>query len=241
MHYAPVTEQYSFASQRIVDSEIQGQPTQTTILLRFLLSTSVTAEPDGLRAAMTIDSVLEAAGGGYLPGSAEQAVGTRFSAALARDGELREFAVDTGAESLLLDQIAGNVSQFFPRIPPEGLAPGSRWIDTTTTSRRAPGAEVTVDAVTSNEAGGWSGDAGARVLEVEWTRRYTFGGTGEQMGQAFTIDGAGTTVGRHRFGEDGRYVGSTSADSSSSTVTLTALGIEIPVTQAGTDTVSVRR
>ncbi len=74
-------------------------------------------------------------------------------------------------------------------------------------------------------------------MGVRWSTTYSLSGSGEQFGQPFTIEGAGQTRGRHLLEASGRYLGTVSTDSSVSTVTLTNLGIEVPVIQIARDTV----
>lgn len=231
---------YAVASHRVVDSDIQGQATRVTTVLRYTLTAELQRDSAGaLSAVLTVDSVQEASGPDFGPDAASRAAGARFTGIVGDDGALEDFAGGDG--SMLIDQVAFSLSRFLPKIPPGGLAPGDRWADTTTTTRPASGAVITVAGVTRYETGGWTQSGDARVLPVTWVRTYTVTGHGDQMGQPFTIEGTGQSTGEHRLTDSGRYAGSATADSSSSTVVLTQLGIEFPVIQVGADTVAVVR
>jgi hypothetical protein len=77
------------------------------------------------------------------------------------------------------------------------------------------------------------------VLPIEVTSNYTLTGTGQQMGQEFTLNGTGRRITKQSLSAQGKYLGATAQDSSTVTVSLTSMGMSFPSIQVRIDTVSV--
>jgi hypothetical protein len=59
------------------------------------------------------------------------------------------------------------------------------------------------------------------------------------MGQDFSLSGTGRRVTRQNLSAQGRYLGASSHDSSTVTVSLTSMGMSFPSVQIRNDTVAV--
>ena len=77
-------------------------------------------------------------------------------------------------------------------------------------------------------------------MRIESGATYNLAGSGQNGGQAFEVNGSGTTTGRSFIAEDGRFLGGESQDSTSLTISLPAQGLAIPVTQVLRSSVLVR-
>jgi hypothetical protein len=236
--FAPATASYLFATHRVVERDVQGQTRRDRILLRFRISAVITGVDSALAVSFVVDSVLAATAQNLLRREIAAASGATFTARLSETGHMEGF---TGGDtrSLLQQEIAARTASFFPTLPAGGLLPGLTWADTSEVERDQAGARLTVNAVTTYRSGDWGLESGEEVLPVEWDRVYRLGGTGEQFGQPFTLQGEGTASGRSLFGSDGRYLGSVSRDELVARLSIDALGIVTPMRQLQSDTVRI--
>lgn len=239
--FAAEPTQYRVASLRTYLTEALGQATTLNSRLRF--ATQVTVGGTGSERDITvlIDSVITSEGQMFLAGSRSQAAGTTVRGHLSHLGQLTDLTLDPIrlAQDPIVGQISTFFQQYFPRVPAGGVIPGAEWSDTTTVTRAQNGTDIVVEAITEFRAGYWSDTTRTAELEVEWTREYVVSGTGEQMGQAFTVAGAGRSEGQHRLRGDGVYLGSIVRDSSSSEINITSLGQVVPLIQTGIDSVTI--
>lgn len=215
----------------------------TTLNSRLEFTTRVTLSGSKGERVFTIlvDSVLNVEGQMFLAGSRNDVAGATLRGRVNSRGEMADMELDPIrlAEDPILGQISAAYRQYFPRLPTGRLVPGTEWSDTTTITRDQNGAEIVLEAVTAFHAGFWSDTTSGAELELDWIRSYTVSGSGEQMGQAFTVAGTGQSSGQHRFRADGFYLGSTMRDSSSSDIDVTSLGLTVPLTQTGIDSVVI--
>ncbi len=214
---------------------------QDGFVLLYHLTADITDADSTLLATFTIDTVLDATAQNILPKEIGSATGTRFSASLSRSGVLS--ALSGGdATSVLSGQLARQIEEFFPRVPEDGLRPGATWVDTTETKRQEAGAEIAVRAVTNYRSDDWQPNPeGLQVLRVHWDRSYELHGSGDQFGQAFTIEGTGTARGVSRLSGDGRLLGSTREDELDGRIVLVSIGETTQLRQTQADTIRVRR
>jgi hypothetical protein len=241
VRYLPGATRYRTVEHRHVEQVFQGQPIVTDLTTSLVLSSTLVRTDTGLSATIVVDSVAVTGRGGYAPTSVEAARGARFTAILGPGGAMTTFVGPEQSTDPLLQQLASAMQEFFPRLPPNGVRPGDQWIDTTEATNPAGGMVVTVRANNARKAIGWGQFAGLPALELTTQSDYVITGSGEQMGQALTLDGTGRRNARQFLSEDGRYLGGTAADTASIQVHLVASGITLPVTQQTVDTVTAVR
>ncbi len=192
------------------------------------------------RISLTVDSVPELGGAALTmaPGDKDRVRGTIFFGIVSPTGEIIGFQ---GGDTTitLVNTLADGLASFLPRLPEGGASADDTWSDTTESTSSAGGIDVRVRSISGHEAVGWTERAGERALHFMTVVNYTFSGSGTQMGQEFILEGSGVRYENHYLGLGGRYLGTTSADSSSSTALVTAIGISIPIRQTQTDTVRV--
>jgi hypothetical protein len=222
----------------LIDQEIQGQLQRSETSVRYRLTVDLLPADTGLSATFTIDTVLRGHGPSVAAEDLAHAVGRTFTADLARSGRLSDIR---GVESVspFLRQIINQMSDFFPRLPRGGAAPGNTWVDTTEILTGSNGSDITIRAITRNSARDWGQHQEQLALPVNWTRTYTVTGAGEQLGQPFTLDGNGETQGQSFLSADGRYLGSVASDSRDIEILLTGVGMTIPLRQVRADTVRI--
>ena len=143
----------------------------------------------------------------------------------------------TAAQSVV--QLLGNFHDFLPRLPSDGLKPGTAWTDTVETTQRGSGSEVSRRAVTQATAAAWEDHLGTRSMRVIGSQTYRVAGGGKNAGQPFELSGAGTGSGTAIITADGRYLGGEWQDSTTLTVRLPVQGVAVPVVQVTRTTVTV--
>jgi hypothetical protein len=79
------------------------------------------------------------------------------------------------------------------------------------------------------------------VLSVHWDRSYELHGSGDQYGQAFTIDGTGVANGVSLLCGDGRFLGSTRQDELNGRIALVSIGETTQLRQTQADTIRARQ
>lgn len=236
--FGPSTTTYLVSSYSTIEQNIQGMAQTTQTELRFRLVTDVLASDSGLQTSLVVDSILLVSMPGVSNTDVDRVRGSRFAATLQPTGELADIDA-MESNSPLFRVITNSVSQFFPRIPDSGLPSGATWTDTTEVMGNNGAADITTSAITVHETSDWTQAEGQDALTISWQASYTYAGEGEQLGQPFTIQGKGRRTGRYHLAADGRYLGSTMADSSTADVVVTNLGITVPLQTIRADTVSV--
>ncbi|MBI4502095.1 MAG: hypothetical protein HY700_13160 [Gemmatimonadetes bacterium] len=235
--YTAGTNRFRAVSHVHQRQEIQGNVQDGNYILEYFFTTALSPEPPGrLRMGFTIDS-MHAEGGLITPAEMARAKGVRMSGTLNPDGQVTELTGDSALTGQL-QSIASAARQFLPRIPANGAEPGAQWSDTTEISTGGP-TQLTIRSVNDRRALEWMQYAGRRSLRIEVTSNYTLTGTGQQMGQDFTLTGKGARAATQYLSADGHYLGATSRDSSDITVTLSSMGMTFPSIQVRTDTVAV--
>jgi hypothetical protein len=177
--------------------------------------------------AIRLDSIRQQ-GGSVSPDSLFRAEGTRWMAALSANGELTDLRSDRN--STIGDQVGATLPVLFPALPLSGLQPGSVWTDTTERSLKADAFDATERAVTAYRAT----DADGSAITIESSTTFERTGKGGQAEQPMemTADGARRAV--YRFGRSGGVLTAQGADSVEITITVTAVGQTVPVTQRAT-------
>ncbi len=238
-NFGPGTGKYLTISRRIIDQEMQGTRQQTKTNLSYRLSSEVSEAGGQLAAAFVVDSILEADMPGVGTAEIQRMEGRRFQSPLMPTGALTDFPSGQANSPLGLS-ITNSLRQFFPRIPEGGVGQAMQWADTTeNVSSSGMGADLTTKAVTLHESTGWADYEGQPALAVNWSASYIVTGEGEQLGQSFVLEGTGRRLGTHYLGADGQYLGTVATDSATIEVTVTRLGLTVPITQSGADTVRI--
>jgi hypothetical protein len=217
--------------------EIQGNVQEGDYVLEYLVTTTLSPETPGrMRMSFVIDS-MHAEGGLITPVEMNRAKGVRLGGILGPDGQVTEFTGDSVLTGQL-QPMASSARQFFPRIPANGVEPGAHWSDTTELKTSGP-TQLTIRSINDRQAAEWTQYTGKRSLPIEVASSYTLTGTGQQMGQDFTLEGKGVKSTSQYLSADGHYLGATSKDSSNVTVALSAMGLTFPSIQVRSDTVTV--
>ncbi len=241
LRLGPSAQRYVMRTVIHIDQEFQGMRQPLDFGLRAFFGVTITGPADslGYPTTITIDSIVPDSGTTPPMGiNLAVAKALSFVGRLTPKGEFRSQRMSDSVAAQALSPIVGSFKNFFPRIPPGGLALGANWTDTTTENDRAAGS-VTVTSINRTRAAAWDDHNGTRVLRVEVASDFTIKGSGQQAGQPFEVAGSGVRTGLDFVSADGRYVGGESRDSTSMTITLPIQAMTIPRTQVSKTTVTV--
>jgi len=128
----------------------------------------------------------------------------------------------------------GNVfREFLPRLPSGPLTTGTAWTDTTTmTQSGAAGLRIQSQSIRRHRIVGWELHDGVRALRIAVSTNYTISGNGEQQGQQMTVAGTGVASSDLFVSAAGVFLGGAANDSTTMTVNVVSMGMEIPVRQS---------
>jgi hypothetical protein len=237
----PSALRYVVHQQIHVEQQFQGQTQTIDRGIRLFVAATIAGPADsaGYPVTFTVDSIVPDSGS-VIPPTVNLAAARRltYTGRLTPAGEFRQTATSDSTVAQAFAQIIGAFRNFYPRLPPGGLALGAEWTDTTSTSDRA-GVDVTIKAIGHSRAAAWEQRHGARCLRLEVSSAYTVAGAGEQGGQPLEISGTGTRTGVQFVAVDGRYLGGEVHDSSAIVVGLPVQGMTVPVRQVSHSTITV--
>ena len=224
-----------------VEQQFQGQTQMIDRGIRLFVAATIAGPADsvGYPVTFTVDSIVPDSGS-VIPPTVNLTAARRltYTGRLTPSGEFRQMATSDSTVAQAFAQIIGAFRNFYPRLPPGGLALGVEWTDTTSTSDRA-GVDVTIKAVGRSRAAAWEQRNGTRCLRLEVSSAYTVAGAGEQGGQPLEVSGSGTRTGVQFVAIDGRYLGGEVHDSSAIVVGLPVQGMTVPVRQVSHSTITV--
>ncbi len=238
VHYAAGAGRYRVEQNQHISQEMMGQTRDADGSTTMLVSTTLTGGAAGdLAAVFTVDSV---AATSSLPGAANALAMMRGKVYRAVFSSLGHATSFTPPDSGDLAAGEGNVfRQFLPGLPSGAPTAGTTWTDTTTLNQGgAQGLTLRSQSVGQHRIVGWELHEGVRALRISTTARYTITGSGQQQGQEMTVAGNGAASADQFVSAAGVYLGGASSDSTSMTVNVVTMGMEIPVRQTRHTTVS---
>ncbi len=236
--FAAGVVQYRRASHLHVEQQVGGQTQRIDQALLYFISATLTRQGDRMAVSLTVDSVPRYESDGAAAGVAERARGARFTGELAPNGEISALSGGDSSNKVL-QQLADELTNFYPRIPPTGAEPLARWTDTTQTTSKTRGLPLTVVSWSRHEAEAPADSGAARALPIRTLTTYSFTGSGAQGGQAYSVQGEGRRHTVERLSLSGRFLGLISADTSTYTISLLGLDVSIPGRQTRADTLSI--
>jgi len=241
LRLGPSALRYVVRHQIHVEQQYPGQTQTADRGLRAFLSATIVGPADsaGYPVTFTIDSIIPDSGTAIPPAvNLASARGLRYIGHLTPTGEFKQTATSDSTLAQVFTQFIGAFRNFYPRMPPGGLALGADWTDTSSTNDRV-GIDVNIKAIAHSRATTWEQRNGAKCLRLESSSTYSVVGSGEQMGQPLEVSGTGTRTGVQFVAVDGRYLGGEAHDSSALVVGLPMQGMTVPVRQISHSTITV--
>jgi hypothetical protein len=235
-----------FLAHQVVEihNDYAGLPPRQTIGYQSWFTVTVHDSIDSgnrLAATFVVDS-LAADSGVLLPPTMNlgAARGLTVTGWVSPTGEFQDPVFSDSAVVQSLSLLLGWFRRFFPHVPADGAQPGSEWTDTLTTTEPGGSATVTrISELRARAAAAWEHRPEGQALRLDAEETYQFTGSGDGGGQPLELRGTGVRSGTDYIAVDGRYLGGTSRDSVSLTITLPQQGITIPQRQLGTLSVSL--
>ncbi|MFI5206568.1 MAG: hypothetical protein ACHQX4_01000 [Gemmatimonadales bacterium] len=229
LRYAAGTAHYRVEQNQHISQEMMGQTRDVDGSTMMLVSATLAGGPAGdLTAVFTVDSV-EATSS--LPGAAgilAQMRGKVYRVVYSPLGHTTSFTPPDSGDAAAGE---GNVfREFLPGLPSGALSAGTTWTDTTTMNQGG-GLSIRSQSIRQHRIVGWELHDGVRALRITTTGTYTITGSGEQNGQQMTVAGSGVVSADQFVSASGAYLGAASTDSTTMTVNVVTMGMEIPVRQ----------
>lgn len=244
LRYSPGVTRYLITQRHHVDQTLPTGSQVQEIGLRTYVTAIITGPADGrgYGLSITVDSML-ADSTTVLPPDIDlqSARGLRYDGRLSPSGQLVDARPSDLTVAKALSQLLGGFRAFYPRLPAAGLAPGSKWTDSTEASDTTGSAVVIDRAVSRYLAGDWENSAGAgvRQLGIDVSGDFTVSGSGAAGGSTFALSGTGTHAGRLQFSAAGRFLGGATTDSAGIVITFDPQGMAIPRRQVSHTTITV--
>jgi hypothetical protein len=235
LQYAASTGRYRVESQSHIVQEMMGQSQEVNASVAMTLSTALTLEGGNVAAAFTVDSIAAEGPQGM---SIDAVRGRTYRAVYTTAGRPISLATPDTTNPVVT-QIGEMFREFLPTLPPSAIAAGMTWTDTVAqTTSPSPGLTLRSQSVRQHRVVGWEDHGGVRALHISTSGNYTLSGEGEQQGQQLQLSGTGATTVERFVSAAGVFLGQTVADSTSLTVNVMAVGMEIPIHQTRHATVT---
>lgn len=234
VRYGPSAVRYVVHRQLHIQQALGEQTQAQNVGARIFVAAAITGPADsvGYPTTFVVDSIVPDSGTpGPIVDNVSKVRKLVFAGRVAPRGEFVNSVASDSTVAQSVVQLLGNFRDFLPRLPSEGLRPGSAWTDTVETTQKGSGAEVTRHAITLATAAAWEDYLGARRVRITGSQTYRVTGGGKNAGQPFELSGMGSGTGVNYIGADGRYLGGEWQDSTTLTVRLPVQGVSVPVVQ----------
>jgi len=239
--YQPFSAVYRGVSQSRVSQHFDDQATETDFAFEYFLRADVIPGDEAFYATLVLDSVVlfEEARAGVSDAQLASVQGAVFRANVSRNGRLTDFVAEDSLGSFARELADRLLRPLLPILPSQGVEAGTSWADTVQTQIIMAGLDNSVRSINDHFATEWVDHASVRALHIRTVSEYTFSGEGIQAGQTFTLDGTGRRHTHRYIGEDGRYLGMVSADTSDGEARLTELDLVVPIHQTRIDSLTI--
>lgn len=193
------------------------------------LDIRASAETNGHRLVITLDSLDVEATNPPPQEAMDSARGTRWTAHLDPDGHLSSVQADR--ESSIAEQFAAMLPFLYPPLPGPSVRSGAMWTDSATVPTRAQNFEVQEQDSTSYVVSGPSVHGERTALVISGTGSFTRTGSGDQFGQQMEYHSSGQRQATYYLGTDGIPAGVDGSESSKVTITVPAVGQSLTADQ----------
>ncbi len=242
VRYGPSAVRYVVHRQLHIQQALGEQTQAQNVGARIFVTAAISGPADsiGYPTTFVVDSIVPDSGTpAPIMDNVSKVRKLVFAGRVAPRGEFVNSVASDSTVAQSVVQLLGTFRDFLPRLPSEGLRPGSAWTDTVETTQKGSGAEVSRHAITLATAAAWEDYLGARRVRITGSQTYRVTGGGRNAGQPFELSGMGSGTGVNYIGADGRYLGGEWQDSTTLTVRLPVQGVSVPVVQVTRISVTV--
>lgn len=234
--YADGKHRYRMESTTKVSQELQGQTMDAELRTRHLLTVDVARKAkDTLAIGFTWDSASITTVGPVPTPDLSKVAGTKSSGLASPAGEVYSF--DPGQALAEGMPTMEEFEHFLPVVERTNKKLGDTWVDTLTIDGNRNGMQVNTTMIVTSTYAADTTFAGEKSWRIHRNLAFTVAGVGQQQGMALTIEGTGTGEREDYISSKGVYLGSELTQSSTSTVSLPANGMTIPMTTTVTSRV----
>lgn len=235
--YTPQKAQYRVVTNSHSVQSAMGQSQESDTKSAEVLTVAIVKNGTGLSMTMTLDSVAQTTTAPMPLPDASAAIGLKFSAAMDPDGHVATSVVTDKAGNPSDSPLATSMRSFLPRLK-VGATVGTSWVDTTNSTRQQGGGTVTTMMITTYKLAGDTTMSGAKQWKISSTSVGKVSGNGNQNGADFTIKGDITGTGILMVGTDGALTAANSTNDVNLLVDVPMAGMQIPITQQDTRTIT---
>jgi hypothetical protein len=234
--YAPGSHQYRVQSITKVTQEVNGQTVEGELNTRHVLTVGIGRKAkDTLSINYTWDSASVSTTGAIPAPDLSKVGGTKAAGLSSARGKMYTF--DPGKPVVEGAPDMEEFELFLPIISGTDRKVGDTWVDTVTTSNNRNGVDVNSTVIVTSTFAGDTNYAGEKAWRIQRDLAFTVSGAGAQQGMALTVEGSGTGKRTDYVTSKGVYLGSSLTQASTSTITLPANNMTIPMTTSVTSRV----
>ena len=227
--YATGAHQYLVQSSTKISQEVNGQTMEGELNTRHVLTLDITRKAkDTLAIGYTWDSASATASGGIPAPDLSKVGGTKSGGLSSVTGKMYSFDPGKAAAEGMPDM--EEFEMFLPIVTPADKKPGDSWVDTLTTSGNRGGIDVNTTVIIKSTFAGDTNYAGEKSWRIQRNLAFSVSGAGAAEGQTLVIEGTGTGERTDYITSKGVYLGSALTQKSSSTISLPANNMTIPMT-----------
>lgn len=194
------------------------------------------AETDGYRVVVTLDTVEITASVPVPPTALDSALGARWTAHLSADGKLTDIEADR--DNSIVNQLGAMLRLLYPPLPGPELRSGAAWTDSSTVATRAQQFDVQEQQQIQYVASGPAVHGDDKVFVIAGTGTFSRSGEATQFGQEMRHESTGQRQLSYYLGTDGTPVGMDGTETSKVTFTVPAVGQSINAEQRSSFRVS---
>lgn len=235
--YAPFTSRYRMVTDTRASQVMTGQAQVTESSVNQLTRVAITKDADGLALTITLDSMIATGSPAASMPDPSSAIGLTLSAAMAADGRVVTSTVTDKAGTPSSSPFVANLRSFLPRLK-VGATRGMTWTDTSTTTNMQNGGPVTTTIISTYTLVGDTTVASTKNWKIVSTAIGMVSGSGNQGGADYTIKGDINGGGTFVVGAGGELVTANVTSDATMMVDVPMAGLQIPITQKQTTTIT---
>jgi hypothetical protein len=232
--YAAGTSQYRTTGSSKMVQEVMGQKMDAEVTMSRLVTVDVAPRGgDTLAVTIRLDSLSSTMGAMPAPGL-DALLGTTVVSLVSPAGVHYSHSIGDDKGNPAAEGIADELARVLPRVRGQ-LRAGASWTDTIADKGNQAGIDVDRVAIIVSTVAGEETFAGTKAWRINRTADVTISGSGTSQGQPMALEGVVKSSGAV-FVTPTAYLGSTQSDEANMKVTMLANGMEVAITQSGTQT-----
>ena len=237
--YAPGSRRYHLMSVISRDQEQDGQHSKFTITNEQIVSVTLAAHAkDTLDFSYTMDSTSITADPPVTLPDISGMKGTQVHGVMSPSGRVYTFTSSTEQKDPDAKNLVEGMTRFLVALPAHPRV-GSKWVDTTNNKQDSNGSHLDSKTITTSTILGDTTYQGQHAWRVHRAADLTIAATQSTLNQNLSVDGHGNADGLYFISRDGVYLGATSNETMTMSVTDKTSGKTIPVTQVVTSKVDL--